>query len=112
MTLSFPGAARTVEMRIESASEDTVMWRHLGDFPPFWVGTTVVWTLASTKGSTMVSVAHAGLAADEATLPPIAERWAQLVLRLKQHVETGARVPLFSDSPQSPQALSSTLNGD
>ena len=47
----------------------------------------------------MVSVAHAGLAADEATLPPIAERWAQLVLRLKQHVETGARVPLSPTAP-------------
>lgn len=95
MHLGFPIAPKPFELRVESAGDDQVRWRSVGGFPPHWVGTTVTWKLTPADGSTTVHFDHDGWASDEGPLPAAAFTWGLLLERLKQHSESGARVPLF-----------------
>ena len=100
MTLGFPVAPKPFELRVEEVSEQRVRWTSVGDFPPHWVGTEVVWTLhpSGNGGGTSVHFAHHGWASDEGPLPSAAMTWGILMSSLKGYVETGTGTPLYADA--------------
>jgi uncharacterized protein YndB with AHSA1/START domain len=97
MTLGFPIAPKPFELRVEEVSTDRVRWRSVGDFPPHWAGTEVVWTLTpNPDGSTKLHFAHNGWAEDTGPFAMSAYTWGQLLGILKTYAETGAATPLFA----------------
>jgi len=98
MKLGFPIAPKPFELRVDEAGDRRVAWTSVGDFPPHWVGTEIIWTLrpgADGNGTTTVHFSHDGWASDEGPLPAAAMTWGQLMLSLKQFIETGTGEPLF-----------------
>jgi uncharacterized protein YndB with AHSA1/START domain len=97
MTLAFPIAPKPFHLRVEEVSPSRVRWRSIGDFPPHWVGTEVIWSLTpNPDGGTMVHFAHEGWADDTGPFATSAYTWAQLLGVLKAYAETGAATPLFT----------------
>src|SRR4051794_8597271 len=99
MTLGFPVAPRPFELRVDEVSDQRVRWSSVGEFPPHWQGTEVVWTMRQTDngGGTTVHFAHDGWASDEGPLPNAAMTWGILMTSLKRYVETGNGTPLFDE---------------
>jgi uncharacterized protein YndB with AHSA1/START domain len=99
MTLGFPVAPMPFELRVDEAGEQRVHWTSVGEFPPHWAGTEVVWTLrpSADGNGTTVHFSHDGWASDEGPLPNAAMTWGILMTSLKRYVETGTGTPLFSD---------------
>jgi hypothetical protein len=72
-----------------------VAWRCLAG-PPEWIGTLLSFDVQKGAGEeTSVLFAHEGWATTEESFPFIAYSWAQILPRLKELVETGARRPFF-----------------
>jgi uncharacterized protein YndB with AHSA1/START domain len=94
MQPSFAAAPVPFELRVDEVGDERVRWSSVGDFPPHWVGTEVVWTLTSSGTSTRVHFSHDGWANDEGPFPSSALTWGLLMASLKQYVETGAGSPL------------------
>lgn len=99
MTLGFPIAPLPFELRVDEVSKHNVRWSSVGEFPPHWVGTEVVWTLRPSENGegTTVHFAHHGWASDDGPLPSAAMTWGVLMTSLKRYVETGTGTPLFSE---------------
>ncbi len=98
MELSFPVAPMPFRLRVDEDGPDTVRWSNTGEFPPHWKDTTVTWALTPNKaGGTSVRFEHDGWPNDEGGFGMAALTWAQLQLTLKEHVETGQSVPLFTN---------------
>ena len=100
MRLGFPVAPQPFELRVDEVSDQRVRWSSVGEFPPHWVGTEVVWTLDPSEDGrgTTVHFAHDGWASDEGPLPNAAMTWGMLMTSLKRYVETGTGTPLFAGS--------------
>jgi uncharacterized protein YndB with AHSA1/START domain len=100
MKLGFPVAPKPFELRVDEVSEQRVAWSSVGEFPPHWAGTHVVWTLrpSANGDATTVHFAHDGWASDEGPLPNAAMTWGILMTSLKRYVETGTGTPLFADA--------------
>jgi uncharacterized protein YndB with AHSA1/START domain len=98
MTLGFPVAPRPFELRVDEVSDQRVRWSSVGEFPPHWAGTEIVWTFQPSENgrSTTVHFAHDGWASDEGPLPSAAMTWGILMTSLKRYVETGVGTPLYS----------------
>jgi len=65
MTLGFPIAPKPCVLRVAQVDPERVRWESIGDFPPHWVGTEIIWTLsANPEGGTKVHFAHNGWADD------------------------------------------------
>jgi uncharacterized protein YndB with AHSA1/START domain len=109
-TVTFPGGVGSVmrpsfsmapvpfELRVEQVDEACVKWASVGDFPPHWAGTEVIWTLTPTESGTRVHFNHDGWADDEGPFPSSALVWGMLMQSLKQYVETGTGSPLPGSS--------------
>jgi uncharacterized protein YndB with AHSA1/START domain len=96
MTLGFPTAPKPFVLQVAEVGPQRVRWESIGDFPPHWVGTEIIWTLsANPDGGTTVHFAHEGWADDGGPFPMAAFTWAQLLLMLKAYAETGQAAPLF-----------------
>jgi uncharacterized protein YndB with AHSA1/START domain len=98
LTVGFPGRAPLpFELRVDEITERSVRWSSVGEFPPHWVGTHIIWTLTPTPGGTGTTVHfnHDGWATDEGPLPMSAMTWGQLIGSLKAFVETGTGAPLY-----------------
>jgi len=97
MTLGFPIAPLPFELGVEEVDAQRVRWSSVGEFPPHWVGTEVVWTLRPSENgeATTVHFAHGGWASDEGPLPSAAMTWGMLMSSLKSYVETGKGTPLY-----------------
>jgi len=92
----FPGMESTHDMRVIRADEDAVEWECVGG-PPQWIGTRVRWTLMPGRdGGTVVLLDHTGFPAVDTMYRIVTVGWVQMILRLKEHVETGKPVPYFS----------------
>jgi uncharacterized protein YndB with AHSA1/START domain len=94
MRPSFSMAPVPFELRVDQADGGCVRWASVGDFPPHWAGTEIIWTLAPTEAGTRVHFSHAGWADDEGLFPNAALTWGSLMHSLKQYVETGVGAPL------------------
>jgi uncharacterized protein YndB with AHSA1/START domain len=95
MTLGFPIAPLPFQLRVDEADEQQVAWTSIGEFPPHWAGTRVVWTLAPAGESTTVHFVHDGWASDEGPFGSSALTWGRLMDTLKRFAETGTPAPLF-----------------
>ena len=97
MKLGFPIAPEPFKLRVEEVTPSRVRWRSIGDFPPHWVDTEVIWSLTpSPDGGTKVHFAHEGWADDTGPFGMSAYTWGQLLGVLKTHAETGTATPLFT----------------
>ena len=93
----FPGAPMTYDLRVEEArAGELVRWRCLAG-PPEWVDTEIVWTLSSpSEGTTLVLLDHNGFAEVGPMYRIVTLGWAQMVLHLKQSLETREPAPFFT----------------
>jgi hypothetical protein len=96
MKLGFPTAPRPFELRVDAITDSVVQWTSVGEFPPHWARTTIVWSLTPTDDgqSTTVHFSHDGWGSDEGPFATSALTWARLMLSLRQFVETGSGTPL------------------
>ncbi len=94
LKLEFAVAPMPFDLRLERSDERTVVWR-TETFPPHWVGTTVRWDVEPGEGGSTVSFRHAGFT-DEAEVGSVAYTWGQIMVRLKEYAESGARNPVFA----------------
>jgi uncharacterized protein YndB with AHSA1/START domain len=94
LKLEFAVAPLPFDLRLEQSDERTVVWR-TETFPPHWVGTTVRWDVEPGEGGSTVSFRHAGFM-DEAEVGSVAYTWGQIMVRLKEYAESGARNPVFA----------------
>ena len=95
MTLGFPIAPLPFQLRVDKADDHQVVWSSVGEFPPHWAGTQVVWTLEPAGKSTTVHFTHDGWASDEGPFGSSALTWGRLMDTLKRFAETGTAAPLF-----------------
>src|SRR5215216_5606877 len=95
MRLGFPVVPLPFELRVDEVSNERVRWSSVGEFPPHWVGTEVIWTLrpSADGAGTTVHLSHDGWAADDGGFPGAAMTWGRLMVSLKQLVETGKGTP-------------------
>jgi uncharacterized protein YndB with AHSA1/START domain len=93
--MSFPDAPMTWDLRTEDAEEGRRLRWHCVGGPPPWIDTDVVFDLAESDGATLVRFDHTGWRDDEAMVRIVTFGWGQILPRLKQHAETGDRVPFF-----------------
>jgi uncharacterized protein YndB with AHSA1/START domain len=98
LIVGFPGRAPVpFDLRVDEADEHRVRWASVGQFPPHWVDTEIIWTLTPKRdgSGTTVHFNHDGWATDEGALPMSAMTWGQLMGSLKTFVETGTGAPLY-----------------
>jgi hypothetical protein len=95
LTMSFPGAPVTWDMRIDRADAPTaVEWDCIGG-PPGWDDTRVVWGVEAKGKDVVVRLDHTGFPAVDDTFRIVTVGWAQMLLSLKAYLETGTRKPFF-----------------
>jgi len=63
-------------------------------FPPHWVGTTIRWEVDEREGGSTVRFRH-GSFGDDWETGAVAYTWGQIMVKLKQYVETGTPDPVF-----------------
>lgn len=84
------------ELELQTSSEERIVWV-TKDFPPTWAGTKVVWDLTAKPDGpgTRVGFGHVDWDPADPTIGHVAYTWGQLMVRLKQYVETGRPEPFF-----------------
>lgn len=92
----FPGAPMTYELRVDQAEPAKALSWHCLTGPPAWVGTDIRWTIRpASEGGSQVVFDHAGFAEVDAMFRIVTLGWAQMIMGLKQYVETGQADPFF-----------------
>jgi hypothetical protein len=95
LAAGFADTPAPFQFRVDEVSDNLVRWANVGNFPPFFAGTTVTWALMpAPEGGTMVLFHHDGWPSDDMPLPSIAFVWAQVLASLKSYAETGSGSPL------------------
>ena len=98
MTLAFADAPVPFQMRVDAVSDDQVRWTSIGEFPPHWSDTEVVFSVMDNPDAdgSRVFFEHKGFAAADPMLGHTAFTWANLMNSLKSYAETGTADPFFS----------------
>jgi uncharacterized protein YndB with AHSA1/START domain len=92
----FPDAPMAWELRVDEAVPGKLLARHCVGGPPAWVGTDVRFTLeAVPDGGTRIVFDHTGFPAADEMFRIVTLGWAQMLLQLKRHTETGDPAPYF-----------------
>jgi uncharacterized protein YndB with AHSA1/START domain len=92
----FPEMPMAWELRVDEAVPGKLLTRHCVGGPPQWIGTDVRMTLeAAPEGGTRLLFDHTGFAQVDEMFRMVTLGWAQMLLRLKQSVESGEPVPFF-----------------
>ena len=96
LNLTFPGAPLPFELQLSESGPERIVWT-VGGFPPPWAGTRVVWELADSPDADGVRVGfgHRDWRPDDPMIGQVAYTWGQLMVRLKDYVESGTPQPLF-----------------
>lgn len=96
LQVSFPDVPQPFQMEVVTSSDERLEWR-VGDFPPWWAGTTIRWDVtANPEGAgTRLLFSHRDFDPANEVIPVITPAWAQIVLRLKGYAETGTPQPFF-----------------
>jgi uncharacterized protein YndB with AHSA1/START domain len=92
-TVGFAIAPKPFDLRLEQSDESTVVWR-TESFPPHWVGSTIRWEVDDREGGSTVRFRH-GTFGDDWETGAVAYTWGQIMVKLKQYVETGTPDPVF-----------------
>jgi uncharacterized protein YndB with AHSA1/START domain len=94
--MCFPDAPMAWELRVDEAVPGKLLARHCVGGPPAWVGTDVRFALeAAPNGGTRVLFDHTGFAAVDEMFRIVTLGWAQMLLQLQRHTETGEPAPYF-----------------
>jgi uncharacterized protein YndB with AHSA1/START domain len=92
----FPDAPMAWELRVDEAVPSKVLARHCVGDPPQWVGTDVRFALEpAPQGGTRVLFDHTGFAQVDEMFRVVTLGWAQMLLRLKQYLDSGQPAPFF-----------------
>lgn len=97
LTAGFADSPTPFRFRVDEVGPELVRWTNVGEFPPFFVGTSVTWMLlpAPEGNGTTVLFTHDGWPSDDMPMPMIAFVWGQVLASLKAYVETGTGSPLY-----------------
>ncbi len=95
--VTFPDAPSPFELEVKTADDDTVEWG-IESVPPWWAGTTIRFDVVAGEDGegTNLLFQHRDFDPDNEVIPIITPAWAQILMRFKQVVETGAADPFFS----------------
>lgn len=91
LTFGFSGSPERLPIRVTGLVPSAeVAWECPGGFP-FWGGTSLVWSLRPSEHGTKVVFRHVGFPEEqpEYDFGSISLTWAQIVVRLKEVVESG-----------------------
>jgi hypothetical protein len=95
LSMSFPEAPVTWDMRITTADEpERVEWDCTGG-PPGWTETRVAWAVEQTDTGVVVRFDHAGFPAVDDMFRIVTVGWSQMLLSLRDHLTSGVRKPFF-----------------
>ena len=93
----FPDAPMAWELRVDEAVPGKVLARHCVGGPPQWVGTDVRFALEpAPQGGTRILFDHTGFAQVDEMFRVVTLGWAQMLLQLKQYLDSGQPAPFFS----------------
>jgi hypothetical protein len=92
----FMDVPKPFEYKVLASGSDLVEWK-VGEFPEWWAGTTIRWEIGSNPDGpgTRLMFSHRDFDPGNPVIPVITPAWAQIILRLKEHVETGRREPFL-----------------
>jgi hypothetical protein len=91
LSFGFGGSPARLPMRIaRREAPQKVAWDCPGGFP-FWEGTTVTWSIEPSEHGAKVLFRHTGFSDEqpEYDFGSIATTWGQIIVRLKEVVESG-----------------------
>lgn len=91
LTFGFSGAPARLPIRVARLdAPHEIVWDCPGGFP-FWEGTSVRWSIEPSEHGARVVFRHSGFSEDqpEYDFGSIATTWGQIVVRLKDVVESG-----------------------
>jgi uncharacterized protein YndB with AHSA1/START domain len=91
----FPDAPMSWDMRVEQAEPGKLLAWHCVGGPPQWIGTGVRWTLQPTQDGTLVLLDHTGFAEVDSMFRIVTLGWAQMLLSLREYLQTGTPAPFF-----------------
>lgn len=96
LRVGFPEVPQPFEFTTSQVAPERLEWR-VGDFPPWWEGTSVRWELTENPDGpgTRLLFSHRGYDPDNPVIPVVTPAWAQIILRLKAYCETGKPDPFF-----------------
>ena len=93
----FPDAPFSWDMRIDAAEPGSLVSWHCIGGPPPWIGTDIRWMIrAKPEGGSLVVFDHTGFAGIDETFRIVTLGWAEMVLRLRDYLESGKPVPYFT----------------
>src|SRR5919112_161918 len=93
----FPDAPMAGELGGEGAVPGKVRARHCVGGPPQWIGTEVRFALEpAPQGGTRILLDHTGFAQVDDMFRVVTLGWAQMLLHLKQSLDSGQPAPFFS----------------
>ena len=92
----FPDAPMAWELRVDEAVPGKVLARHCVGGPPQWIGTDVRFGLEpAPQEGTRILLDHTGFAKVDEMFRIVTLGWAQMLLRLKQYLDSGRPAPFF-----------------
>ena len=95
LSMSFPDAPVTWDMRVAVATPPVrVEWDCVGG-PPGWPDTACVWAIEPVDGGVVVRFDHTGFGQVDDIFRIVTVGWAQMLLSLKQYLQSGVRKPFF-----------------
>jgi uncharacterized protein YndB with AHSA1/START domain len=93
----FPDAPMAWELRVDEAVPGKLLARHCVGGPPQWIGTGVQFVLEpAPQGGTTILLDHTGFAQVDEMFRIVTLGWAQMLLHLKQYLDSGQPAPFFS----------------
>jgi hypothetical protein len=92
----FTAVPKPFEYKVVAAGAGLVEWK-VGEFPEWWSGTTIRWEIGPNPEGpgTRLMFSHRDFDPSNPVIPVITPAWAQIILRLKEHAETGKREPFL-----------------
>lgn len=97
LSLGFPDAPARFSLRVDDVTDGGVAWTSVGEFPPHWRSTEIVFTIADDDDGSgcRVFFEHRGFDAADPMTGHTAFTWANLMNSLKAYCETGAANAFF-----------------
>ena len=92
--IGFPDGPVPFQLEVVELSDTRVGW-HIAEMPPPWAGTTILLEVGPASGGAKLLFEHRDFDADNPAIPIITPAWAQILLRLKQVVESGTPDAFF-----------------
>lgn len=102
LLLTFPLMPEPWQLILAESSDSRIEWR-VGDFPPAWAGTRIVWLLSDIPDApgTRVVLQHRDWDEAAPTVGTVAVRWVQVLHALCAYARSGVPDPVYVNGPGS-----------